>query len=436
MEQVSVWFQFGSNLLDYFIMVYYFELLGKRKKENNILFFLVSLLYVVAITVVNCEGESSWMNLCTSITGIVSISFFYKQDIKIGNLIIYDAIYITLWAVVEIVALYVIRLVLHSTDMDSGINYVCTMVVEKIIVLFFLYKVVRKKKNKHRLLQKETELLLGVSTIFSVWIVVALADKLDTYKGWHESLYMGATLACVCMELFLCFLLDRFQNMYQKILENQQIRYELEKQEEYLKVVEKKEKEIRGIRHDLKNQLIELKGQLKEQELEGNAPYSHEEATQFVKSMIQELEKEKVYTANRAVNIILKEKIREAEQKGILVTHEIHISDKFCLDMGDMGIILGNLLDNAIEAGVKVEDPFIDINIRQRRENIFISIKNRMCANENKNLSTTKKDKVNHGFGVKSVRKLAQKYNGILQHYEEEDIFVVELVLAEKSENW
>lgn len=435
MEQVSVWFQFGSNLLDYFIMLYYFELVGKRRNTNKILFFLASLLYVVAITVVNCEGNSSWLNLCTFILGVSCISVFYSQDIKFGNMLIYDAMYVAMCVAVEIIALYVIQLLLKSTNLEIAINYICTMVIEKIVLLFAVYILLRNKKNKQRILQKETLLLLCVCTIMSAWIVVALADKLDTYRGWHESLYMGATLGCVCMELFLYFLIDRFQTMYKKILENQQIRYELEKQEEYLKVVEEKEQEIRVIRHDLKNQLLELKAQLKEKELEQNDTYSHEQAAQFVKSMIQALENEKVYTANRAVNIVLKEKIREAKQRGISVTHEIHISDKFCLDMGDMGVILGNLLDNAIEASEKVEKPFIDINIRQRRENIFICIKNRMCADGNKDLSTTKKDKVNHGFGLKSVRKLTQKYNGFLQIYEEEDVFVVELILAEKNEN-
>ena len=95
-----------------------------------------------------------------------------------------------------------------------------------------------------------------------------------------------------------------------------------------------------------------------------------------------------------------------------------------------MGVILGNLMDNAIEAGEKTEAPYIVIQIRQINKSLYIAIQNRMEGKMQGELFTTKKDKKNHGFGLASVRKTVEKYSGHMQIDRKDGIFVVEIMLV------
>ena len=80
-----------------------------------------------------------------------------------------------------------------------------------------------------------------------------------------------------------------------------------------------------------------------------------------------------------------------------------------------MGIILGNLLDNAIEAAKKEPEPKICIKMVQNREQLMIEIKN-TCRSDGKiDWYSTKEDKRNHGIGIKSVTKVVEQYKGRLQ---------------------
>ena len=80
-----------------------------------------------------------------------------------------------------------------------------------------------------------------------------------------------------------------------------------------------------------------------------------------------------------------------------------------------MGIILGNLLDNAIEAAEKEMEPKISIKMVQIREQLMIEIKNTCRPDEKIDWNSTKEDKQNHGIGIKSVTKVVEQYRGRLQ---------------------
>lgn len=432
MQQVSGIFQLTTNVLDYFIVLYYFSLLSEKRHGRKIVFYLVGLVYIAAITYANQVIGNPWINLLVSIVSVVGISTFYEKKKEIGNLIIYDAIYIAINVAVEIFALCIVKIFLNSADLRLKETYICVIIVGRILVICFCYQVAKNKTRRQGVLAKEIEILLCVSTIISIWIAVSLADKMTTYEGWHVSMYMGAAIGCIYLELILYFLLEKFQKMYYQLLENQQMEYESEKKEEYLNILEEKEKEIRSIRHDLKNQLLELNVRLDSNNMKNMEGSSHEQAKEFVNNLIETLEEKDKYTGNFIINSILKEKIKCAREKGISVTYEIQIADTFQLERGDMGIILGNLLDNAIEASEQVEDPCIFIQMRQRNKSLYLFIENSTRESEEKEFVTTKADKKNHGFGLVSVQKTVEKYNGNIQLYRKEGRFIAELALMEK----
>lgn len=133
------------------------------------------------------------------------------------------------------------------------------------------------------------------------------------------------------------------------------------------------------------------------------------------------------------VDSILNYKIDEAQKRGIKVDLDVDIPEKLNIQPFDLNIILGNLLDNAIEAVSKLErNKVIKASIKLDRNILYINISNPFDGNiiyKKSNLKTTHKDKENHGFGLKSVKKAISKYNGIMNVYHTDSIFNVDVLL-------
>ena len=79
----------------------------------------------------------------------------------------------------------------------------------------------------------------------------------------------------------------------------------------------------------------------------------------------------------------------------------------------DVANILGNLIDNAIEAAREETEPYIEINMKQEKSFLIINIKNK-CTKliGTDEIKTSKRDSEFHGIGLRSVRKTVKKYNG------------------------
>ena len=100
----------------------------------------------------------------------------------------------------------------------------------------------------------------------------------------------------------------------------------------------------------------------------------------------------------------------------------------------DLCTLLGNLLDNAIEAAEQCppEKRLIEVKITSYDEKVVIHAMNSIISsvlNENSELKSTKKDPLEHGFGVKSIRLIAQKYAGTVNYFEDDSTLSCRVVL-------
>ena len=146
--------------------------------------------------------------------------------------------------------------------------------------------------------------------------------------------------------------------------------------------------------------------------------------------------KEFSQTGNLAVDALVNYKYLLAVQKNIEMQVEICIPEELNVDTADLCIILGNLLDNAIEAAEKCEkEKRIRLKILYGNRNIRIEIANTFDGEihrmENGMYMTSKKDAKRHGIGLQSVQKSIDKYKGKLEtdRSAEGDYFIVRVLL-------
>lgn len=182
---------------------------------------------------------------------------------------------------------------------------------------------------------------------------------------------------------------------------------------------------MRGWRHDYHNHLQSLKAKLSQNQIEESINYLNELEKDL--DDIQQI----VETGNINIDAILNSKLSLAMTQDIDVNVKVTIPQKLPISSIDCCVLLGNLIDNAIESCEKVdENKYIRLYIGLYKKQLYISITN--ATNEvvrkfDEEYITTKRG--NHGHGLKRINKVVEKYQGYINRKNEPGVFVTEIML-------
>lgn len=186
----------------------------------------------------------------------------------------------------------------------------------------------------------------------------------------------------------------------------------------YYEAMEQQNYEIRRLKHDLSNHLQVLY----------TLPEEKKEA--YIEELLKNpsLAKTLKYCSDNTVNIILSNKASVMAQKEIEFYVKADIREELPMEKTEICAVLGNALDNAIEAveNRPVETRRIRLELRFAKGMLVLNIENPCDTQtaENGTLpETTKKNKALHGYGLKSIRSVAEKYGGGMNITEENNTF-------------
>ena len=185
-----------------------------------------------------------------------------------------------------------------------------------------------------------------------------------------------------------------------------------------LEVIMESQNRVRALRHDMKNHILALQVLVQRKEAE--------ETNRYLDSMKDFMTnpEEYVKTGNDTVDSLLNYKIQKANEVLNVVETKISIPEQLRLRSFDLNVLLGNLLDNAIDASMQTEDKKLKITIKLDKGILFLHIYN-SCRGIGDGRSgfteTTKEDKLNHGIGLKNVRRIVEKYHGDIEFLYDND---------------
>ena len=177
---------------------------------------------------------------------------------------------------------------------------------------------------------------------------------------------------------------------------------------------------VRKLKHDMKNHMMVLASYLNSNDIEAAKAYTSE-ILDKLNAMHSYIE-----TGNSLMNHILNEKLETARSCGISVQAEIETLSFSSMRSIDFSALLTNLLDNAIEASKKEENPELRIRIAAERGYYAIRVKNRIVdsvLDTNPELASTKQEKELHGLGIPQIKEIVESYNGMYDFYEEDGFF-------------
>ena len=187
---------------------------------------------------------------------------------------------------------------------------------------------------------------------------------------------------------------------------------------------------IRKVRHDLKNHLSVVSAKLNSGDPDGCNEYINT-LTETVNSFGNIIS-----TNNSVIDYLINSKL--SRQDKIKITVSGYVGDYSDIDDADLACILGNVIDNAVEAEQKIdeENRRIELHFLSRKQTRIIVCKNTISESvlkSNPKLRTTKGDAGGHGLGHKIVRETAEKYYGFVNYSEEDGMFCVQILLPQRS---
>lgn len=418
--------RFCVNLFDLGIFWYYLNSFKNMKRFPKIL-FVVYLMAMAAIWSVINAWNNPFINLLTLVSILCITTLFFESAMwsRIVNIIVF----VGAGMVIEPVGLVLLNAMKYSTEADGIHKYYFVVVLCAFIrgnVLYLLSKALSKKKVRLSKVPKEIVGVLAMTFGFSI-LNCCFVIVLSMESGSRRSLIMciSIIISIVLTYYFMLYMMDRFNYLARKRHEDEMYRKEMYYKEVYYSEVDKRNEYVHNLKHDMKNKLIELHYLLEKGDIQGVA------GKLFI--YCDELEKidENSYCNNPIVDSVLRIKFGVAKSDKIKIDTTIRIPKQMQLEHGDIGVLYGNLLDNAIEACRKVEEDrrFIRIKNKFTEGKLLLIVENSKTGERNESLRTTKKDNYSHGRGIHSVRKVVEKYNGTVTFTDKGEIFEVSAML-------
>lgn len=249
--------------------------------------------------------------------------------------------------------------------------------------------------------------------------------NVHTEYEWFLALYQAASYAAILTTIIIFQKIKRAQREEK---ENAILEKQIAEMKRHISQVEKLYGDIRSLKHDIGNHMMTLEHLYQKNE--------HEEVHKYMVSLKEQMEENlpEIRSGNPVTDVILTEKKKEAQEKGIIFVCEFLYPEETNINVFDISIILNNALNNAIEAAEQCQNPRIDI-ISYRKKNVYmIEIENTSertaMLNEDSGLpETTKENTQLHGFGISNIRKVARKYLGDIDIEQGEKSFRLSVML-------
>lgn len=183
---------------------------------------------------------------------------------------------------------------------------------------------------------------------------------------------------------------------------------------------------MRGWRHDYHNHLQTLKARLDMGQTDG--------AREYLDRLEQDLDgiHALAETGNASVDAILNAKLSLVLKSGIDLNFKATVPKNLTVSDIDLCVILGNLIDNALESCEKVDEAgrFLRLYINVLKQQLYITISNATTETVRKiDAAYISTKRGNHGHGLKRIDRVVEKYDGYVNRKNEPGVFVTEILL-------
>lgn len=317
-------------------------------------------------------------------------------------------------------------------DMFAENIYFSGHQIEKIVIYFCSRSCVAcilngiKKYGAEKSIDRFKYIFLVVGLFFSVLVrgyQVIISDMAMGRRELQGSKSLVSMSVVIAVLIFLMILWVK-----NRILQEENNTLVMEEQlqhQKYCEMVEVMEQN-RELIHDTKHHFLVVQEYLKNEEYGNLQKYVTQISDEFQRTV------PKVYTGIKILDFILEQKRVVAQKAGIRYEIDTMLLTGIPTTEQETCALFGNLLDNAIEACclVETEEKWIEIQINQSNQLLSIEVLNTFeipCIRKQGVFETIKEERSVHGYGIKSMRRIVDKHQGLIAYEEKEKIFITKI---------
>ena len=295
-----------------------------------------------------------------------------------------------------------------------------------LILGIYLLLINKKYVRKEYQLQVRENVFLILPSIAAICISITLKMMVITVENGTTTLIYDTVPATLFWIPVICVLLlgavianvILFQNVVQYHEENRKrtlLENQIQQMQKEVQEIQDIYADMRGLRHDLRGHINNITQYVKKQ---NNA--DAEELNDYIRNMEETVSRLDFgcQTGNPITDIIIHQKKQEADRAGIKFSVDFNYPKELQIDVYDIGVILNNALENAIEAATLLErDKYVSLHSYVKGNLFFVEVENSFARdvvmNKESGLpESSKSNKKFHGMGLTNIQRCARKYKG------------------------
>lgn len=419
-----------NGLLSIFIICFFFGIFAPKCnfKLRNFILCIISIMFIVSLICL----KNSLFSFTVLLFVVFILSLLYK--LKWYNHIFLTSVITLIFSFSELIVVLISSNILKVdlSVLKTGYYFVSGMLLSKLLS-FVIVAII--KIGKHTLPVKKFGLLWGYISILPLTSFILIFIMVDYIYKIEDNPPMQLITAIsygllIASNIFIFYVIDKISDRFvteQKLVLASEL---IERQKKSYRDLYENQSEIRKIKHDLKNEMIGILHDIENQKTE--------DAVKHIKQNCEILEAKSnsLISGNSIIDTLISVKSEIAESFGIKFNVESELLNQINVDVIDFSILLGNAIDNAIEATQKTQlhKKTVNLSIISKEENIVMIVKNPVDEKiDVSSLSTTKIDTDVHGFGVLQMKSLASKYDGEVFLKCDNSIFKTTIIINNKS---
>lgn len=406
----------SANLFRTFIirrfMSVYFQIDIENKKKESIVYFL----FFAFTSAMHLIFHSPPANIITNLLMLYIITLLYEGRQQKKLLITFLIYGINM--VCDVIAIYSYNDYIVGGEQNELTEYITVFLIA--VCEFIIEKYLAKNK-KTDYIPLHWSILIAIPMISIVLLFVLAMNNLN-----KRMILVSTSTGILLINLLIFYLYDALAGAYVKLEKGAIFERQLAIYSNQLNVMMQSEEKMTALRHDMKHHLNELSIIAARNQDREVINYIQDMYTYFgnpheyIKSGNNEVDSLMNYMLNKAENVLEK------------VEYEVNVPKELEIRLFDLTIVIGNLLENAIDAAKDSQEKWMEVSVNFEQGMLFIRIRNsydNAVQKQGDIYITTKKKTQEHGIGLQNVRKVVDNYKGEMQISDQNNIFDVKLIL-------
>ena len=414
---------FISNFFTIFIVHCFIESFFNKRKYSKIISVLAYFSYFVFTSLAYITIDVPIITLCINWIIVFFITLTYEASFQ--KRIIYVT-YIIMFMLIPEVIIGAVTGYFHFSVFSEG-NYSDSLGLISTKILTYsealLLKNIKSKKERKNIgwISWASSIIIPIATLILEIILVSCND-LTKYK------VIVSVVILFVVNFTSFYLYDSLAKSYVRHSQLSILEKENELYSKQCEIMKSSTEELQAFRHDMNNQFIALSQLLYARK--------YKEAEIFLNDLSHLTKGSIVYSAsgNVVIDGIINYKLQNAANENIKVKTEIAVPTQLQINTADIIAILGNLLDNAMTAVLKVDTELriLSLKIVFNRGRLIIRVTNPYIGDIQcigGKIITSKKDSQSHGYGLINIAESVNKYKGYMNIDFSKGIFTVDIII-------